>query len=155
MKKLEKILNLDYIIAGSSLVVLVVVTFLGVVMRYYIGKPLIWEEEVQLWCFVWIVFFGGGAAFRAGSHVAIDVIVDMFPKRVRTIVEIMGYIISLYVLGFLLTHSIPLIEQFILTKRATNILRIPYSFIYSALPVGCVLMIINYTVSMYKKLKGE
>ena len=74
MKALEKILNLDYIIAGIALSVLIIVTFGGVIMRYFLGNPIIWGEEVQLFCFVWTVFFGAGAAFRTGSHVAIDVI---------------------------------------------------------------------------------
>lgn len=154
MKALEKILNLDYIIAGTALSILIIVTFGGVIMRYFVGNPIIWGEEVQLFCFVWTVFFGAGAAFRTGSHVAIDVIVDMFPEKLRKVVEIAGYFVVLGVLIFLLSHSLPLIKQLAATGRTTNILKVPYSFIYSSLPIGCVLMIINYTLFMYKMLKG-
>ena len=155
MRTLEKILNLDYIIAGISLVILIIVTFGGVIMRYFLGNPIIWGEEVQLLCFVWTVFFGAGAAFRTGSHVAIDVVVDMFPNKIKRTIEIMGYFVVVIVLLFLLYHSLPLINQLAVTGRTTNILKIPYSIIYSSLPIGCILMIINYTLVMYKLLKGE
>lgn len=154
MEKLNKLLNLDYIIAGVALIVLVVVTFIGVIMRYFLGNPLIWGEEIQLLCFVWIVFFGAGAAFRTGSHVAIDVLVDLFPERLRKIIEILGSIVVLVVLIYLLNKSLPLIYQHISTARTTNILKLPYSFVYSALPIGCVLMIINFVLKMYQVIRG-
>ena len=117
MEKLNKILNLDYIIAGIALIILVLVTFIGVIMRYFLGNPLIWAEEIQLLCFVWIVFFGAGAAFRTGSHVAIDVLVDLFPERVRKIVEIFGGIVILFILIYLLNKSLPLIYQHIFINQ--------------------------------------
>ena len=68
--------NLDLVIAVVSLVILIVVTFGGVIMRYFINAPLVWAEEVQLWTFLWMTFFGGGAAFRYGIHVAVEMVVD-------------------------------------------------------------------------------
>ena len=53
------------------------------------------------------------------------------------------------VLIYLLRSSIDLVMQMVTTGRTTNILRIPQQFVYGAFPAGCVLMIINYTYSMY------
>lgn len=69
--------NLDIVVAGAALIVLIVLTFAGVVMRYIVGQPFTWLEEVQLFCMVWIVFAAGGAAFRTKSHVAIEMVADM------------------------------------------------------------------------------
>lgn len=154
MERLNKLLNLDYIIAGIALIVLVLVTFIGVIMRYFLGNPLIWGEEIQLLCFVWIVFFGAGAAFRTGSHVAIDVVVDMFPQKLKKIVEILGNIVVLVVLIYLLNKSLPLISQHLSTARTTNIIKLPYSFVYSALPIGCILMVVNFLLKTYQLIKG-
>lgn len=154
MEKLNKLLNLDYVIAGVALIILVLVTFVGVIMRYFLGSPLIWGEEIQLLCFVWIVFFGAGAAFRTGSHVAIDVLVDLLPEKLKKIVEMLGSVVVLIVLLYLLNKSLPLIYQHISTARTTNILKLPYSVIYSALPIGCILMIINFLLKIYQLMKG-
>ncbi len=56
----EIVMNLDIIVASAALVVLVVLTFLGVIMRYLVGQPFTWMEELQLFCMVWIVFAAGG-----------------------------------------------------------------------------------------------
>ena len=54
--------NLDLMIAGTVLAILIVLTFAGVIWRYFLGKPFTWLEEVQTACMVWIVFSAAGAA---------------------------------------------------------------------------------------------
>ena len=69
MKKnpLMKILcNLDLFIASIAMVVLTLVTAAGVVMRYIVKNPILWQEEVQAFCQVWMIFLGASVAFRAG-----------------------------------------------------------------------------------------
>ena len=91
MKRDNKVLsllgNLDIALAGLTLAVLIILTVLGVAWRYVFAQPFTWLEEVQLACMVWIVFAAGGAAFRTGNHVAIEMIVDLFPKKVQKVIE--------------------------------------------------------------------
>jgi len=120
-------------------------------MRYFVNKPFVWQEEVQLWCFVWVVFFGSGAAVRAGSHVAIEVLVDILPSFLRKIIEVLIYIIVILALLYFMRQGMNLVQQMVKTGRSTNILKVPYKIIYGAFPVGCILMIINYVAVIYKK----
>lgn len=149
---LKYLINLDILLAAISLIVLVSITFSGVIMRYFLNKPFVWLEEVQIWCFIWLVFLGAGAAFRSGSHVAIDVVVDLMPPFMRKTIEILGYLVVMYVLNFFIIHGSNLVKQLHNTGRLTNILRVPYSIIYGALPAGCVLMMINHTLITGMKL---
>ena len=145
-KALRYLSSLDIVVASVSLIVLVTITFFGVIMRYFFNNPFVWLEEVQLWCLVWIVFLGSGAAFRTGSHVAIEVVVDRMPSNLRKIVEVFGYVVVMFILIFFMIHGSNLIKQLFNTGRTTNILDVPYPLIYAAFPIGCVLMMINYTV---------
>ncbi|WP_132244498.1 TRAP transporter small permease [Marinisporobacter balticus] len=154
-KGFNYLLNIDMLIASISLIILVLITFFGVIMRYFFNDPFVWLQEVQLWCFTWVVFFGGGAAFRSGSHVAIDVLVDRMPPTARKIVEIFGYLVSMFVLAYLLVHGTNLVKQLFHTGRNTNILHTPYPIIYGAFPTGCVLMMINYSMIMAKSLSNK
>ncbi|MFT9495713.1 TRAP transporter small permease [Anaerosolibacter sp.] len=151
-KALNYLLNLDLFITGITLVVLIAVTFTGVITRYFLNSPFMWLEEVQLWCFVWIAFFGGGAAFRTHSHVAIDVLVDMFPSSMKKMIEVFIYIVVMGVLAYFMIHGSKLVGQLMRTGRLTNILDIPYPVIYSAFPIGCGLMMINYTIMMAQSM---
>ena len=117
--------NLDVAIASAILVVLVVLTVYGVFMRYIVNRPLTWLEEVQLACMVWIVFAAGGAAFRTGSHVAIEMVVDLFPKKIRRFFTVLISLVVVVVLGYLFKQSLGFIAMFARSGRSTSMLKIP------------------------------
>ena len=64
MKKIRAILgHLDAVIAGVSLTIVICITLAGVVMRKVVGQPFAWLEEMQLFFFIWTIFFGGALRF--------------------------------------------------------------------------------------------
>lgn len=155
-ERIKKILcNLDIGVAGAALVVLVTVTFANVVMRRAFNHPIQWTEEVQKACFLWITYIGAGAVFRNGGHVAIDIIVDLFPEKLQKIIELIGLVITVYVIGNFFVQSLTLVQQFAAMGRETNLLKIPYVYIYSAIPAGCVTMLLSVAAVEFKKFKGQ
>jgi len=150
-KFLKNLANLDLIIAGTALTCLIFYTFFGVIMRYFVKRPVYWGEEFQLLCMVVIVLFGAGAGFRTGSHIAIDFIVDLFSLKLQKFIIITMYLISMFIIIYFFIQSSAFARQMFLTKRSTNILNIPFSLIYSAFPLGCILIVINYSVVTYVK----
>ena len=150
-KFLSKLQNFDILIAGTVLGALIIYTFFAVIMRYFIGRPVYWGEEFQLICIVTIVFFGAGAGFRTGSHIAIDFLVDFFPFKLQKIVAVIIYVASIVVMVYFFIQSAALVRQMVVTKRVTDILRIPFYVIYTTFPIGCGLIILNYTVVTYSK----
>ncbi|GHV84360.1 hypothetical protein AGMMS50212_17000 [Spirochaetia bacterium] len=135
-KVLKKIQNFDLIISGTALSALILYTFLGVVMRYFVNRPITWGEEFQLFCEVITIFFGAGAGFRLGSHVAIDIVVDLFPKRAQRIIEIFIWAVSIVILVYFTVQSASFVRQMYATKRTTDILDIPHFITYSAVPLS-------------------
>ena len=160
MKKdsmLKKIIgNLDVVVASIALIVLILLTFSGVIMRYIVGKPYTWLEEVQLFCMVWIVFAAGGAAFRTGSHVAIEMVVEMFPEKVQKVIGYLIDVVVFVVIAYLFYKSIGFIQMFIKNGRASSMLKIPMTVQYGIAPLSYILMIISYFYSKYidKSKKG-
>lgn len=147
--------NLDLVIATICLAILIVSTFAGVFWRYFLGSPFTWLEEVQLACMVWIVFLAGGPAFRAGSHVAIEMIVDMMPQALQKIVTVFISICVVGVIGYLFMESLDFIDIFLESDRRTSLLEMPYWIIYGiALP--CYIdMIASYFYGLYTGVKSE
>lgn len=154
---LKVLTQLDIIVACIALVILILTTFIGVPMRYAVGKPFTWLEEVQSACLVWIVFGAAGAAFRTGSHVAIEMVVDRFPKNVQKIWQICIAIIVTAVIGFLFVQSIGYIRMFINNGRTTAMLGIPYSKIYLVCPFSFLLQIVSFITTTIRdwNLIGE
>lgn len=148
--------NLDILVASIALIILIVLTFSGVIMRYIVGKPYTWLEEVQIFCMVWIVFAAGGAAFRTGSHVAIEMVVEMFPQSVQKVIGYLIDVIVFAVIAYLFWNSFGFIQMFLKSGRSTSMLKIPLAFQYAIAPVSYVLMIISYFYAKYfdKSKKG-
>ncbi len=60
-----------------SLVTLLVCA--AVAYRYVLNDPLTWSEELIILLFDWMIFLGVANAFRARSHIIIDVVVLFAP----------------------------------------------------------------------------
>lgn len=159
MKKESKVLsflgNLDVAVAGLTLTLLIVLTVLGVIWRRVFNQPFTWLEEVQLACMVWIVFSAGGAAFRYGNHVAIEMVVDMFPKKVQKIIEYVISVVVVLVLSYLLKESLGFIQLFVKSGRSTPMLNIPYAIIYGIAPISFAIMLVSYFYALVKGVKSE
>jgi len=145
-KLTDLLLHFDVYVASIALVVLVGFTFLGVIMRYIVGQPLGWIEEIQAFLIVWVVFAAGGAAYRTRNHSAIDVVYDIFPKPLKKIDDIVIGLVVILVLLYLCYTSIAYIQLFIRTGRKTSVLQISYVLIYSIVPVSCILQVVDYTL---------
>ena len=147
--------NIDLLAACAALVLLVGVTFFGVIMRYCLGDPFVWQEEVQLALIIWVVFLGGRYAFVCGNHAAIDVIVEMVPERLQKIVSVLIAAVSLIILCYVGYQGIRYIMQMMRYNRVTNILKLPYSLVYLPLPIGCVTMALQVCLNTYRDLTGK
>lgn len=149
-------LNVDAIIASVTLCILIVLTFAGVIWRRVLSSPFTWMEEVQLACMVWIVFSGATVAFRTGNHVAIEMVVDLFPEKGQKIATYFISAVVVFVLGYLFYESLGFINIFITSGRSTSILNIPYGLIYAIAPISFLLMIFNYFYGLkYPEEGGE
>lgn len=146
IKKLMNILvKIEVAAASLILVALILCTFSGAIMRYCFDSPYTWEEEFQLACMVWITFLGAPAAFHTKSHVAIEILVDMFPKRLQQVMDVLIAIAMWTILLYFFFRSIDFVTVIASTNRSTPMLKIPYAWIYGVAPVSVILMLISYT----------
>ncbi|MCI9155490.1 MAG: TRAP transporter small permease [Lawsonibacter sp.] len=163
VKKDNKALNLlsqlDILVACIALTILIVCTFVGVPVRYIpFIRPFTWLEEVQSACLVWIVFGAAGAAFRTGSHVAIEMIVERLPVAIQKVFQIFIALVVAVVIGFLFYQSLGFIQMFLKSGRATSMLKIPYSLIYTICPISFILQIVSFittTIRDWNKIGVE
>ena len=148
-KTLKILGNLDVGVSCVMMVALVILTFVGVLMRYIMRSPITWQEEVQMLLFLWFVFLGGAGAFRAGSHIAIEILVDALPKKIGGVIERFDVLLQLLILVYLFWQEIQYYNQLIVAGRVTNLLRLPYGAAYAVVPIGGALMLISMLYAAY------
>lgn len=73
--------------ALSVLAILVALgfTLIAVFWRYALSNPLLWPEDATGWTLVGLIMLGIAEAYRRGDHIAIDLLVDTMPHRLKPV----------------------------------------------------------------------
>lgn len=122
--------------AALALLVLVVMTISAVFMRYFMGQPIQWTEEMSGLLMIWVVMLGGVVAERDRAHLTIPFMVDMLPAKIKRIIATVTALSSVGLLLYmaLLGYRLAEMTQF----KLTQILKISWFWIDLAVPVGAL-----------------
>ncbi len=129
------------IIAGTLVLIEMLVLFAGVVMRYLFHAPLIWSDEVATIGFIWLTMLGAVVALRRGQHMRMTALVAHLPPNRRAFLEALATGVSL---AFLLLIMIPAWEY--AAEEAiviTPALEISVFWRAVSIPVGVTLMLVT------------
>jgi TRAP-type C4-dicarboxylate transport system permease small subunit len=80
-----------------ALMVMVVLVFGNVVLRYGFNSSITVSEEVSRWLFVWITFMGAVVALREHTHLGTDALVSRLPPMGKKVCLVLGHATMLYV----------------------------------------------------------
>lgn len=118
-----------------------VIVFTNVTSRYLTSFSIVWADEVARYLMIWLTFLGSGMALRFGGHVAITNLMDAIPTRAQQVLRagIALLLLAFFMLMIWIGWSLAARVQFQLTPAT----RIPFSYVYAAIPVGFALMAIH------------
>ncbi len=116
--------------------------------RYLFSRPLLFTEEFSRFCYVWIAFLGLAVAHRRKDHIRIDMFVNMLPAGLRRVVERAVDVVCIGLLGYLGYWGV---EYMIFNEYSVAAsVDLPLYYIYAALPIGCLLGIINIVCGFFR-----
>lgn len=124
------------ILAAMSIIV-----FSNVVSRYLTNYSIIWADEVARYLMIWLTFLGAGLTLRYGGHVAITNLMDVLPTPAQRVLRaiIAACLLAFFVLMIWIGYSLAMRVHLQLTPAT----RIPFSYIYAAIPVGFALLVVH------------
>ncbi|MGH8808228.1 MAG: TRAP transporter small permease [Noviherbaspirillum sp.] len=118
-----------------------VIVFSNVVVRYLTNASIPWSEEVSRHMMIWLTFLGSGLVLRCGGHIAIDNLQDALPAcSARTL---RGVVLALIVVFLSLLAYFGYLYVGRTMLQTTAATEIPFGYIYAAMPIGCVFMLIH------------
>ena len=99
-----------------------------VFMRYVANRPVRWSEELPIVLLTFAVFLMVALRVRQEDHVAFDLVFNVLPVPVKEVVNVVAQ--SIVAIAFAI--ALPGIIDFshYMRSLSTQILRIPYSFVY-------------------------
>ncbi|MCI0755444.1 TRAP transporter small permease [Teichococcus vastitatis] len=127
-----------------ALGLLALLAFAQVIARYLLGAPLTWTEEFIRYALIWSVFLGVGITVRKGMLAAVEVINATVPPPLARILTWISLAISAVFWSVLIVYGWIILGN--VEGMRSGALEIPMAYVYSAIPLGSVLALINTLV---------
>jgi tripartite ATP-independent transporter DctM subunit len=148
--KLEHRFTLVVRAITSLLLLGIVATITYQVLARYIPSMRVprWTEEISLILMVWLSMLGSGLAVRKGEHLAMDVVVRLFPARVKRVLAVFVALIVVTFGLYLLWFGSELVQR---TMRQTfSATKLPIGLMYLGLPLGGFLIAFYSGINLVK-----
>ena len=132
-------------VAGVGNLIMGLILFLEVAMRYFFGSPTVWAEEVAIYIFMWTMFAGTAYTLHAGKHIRIDLIITFLPKKTQAILDFITGIIAMAFCVFVTIQSWEMVASAVtMGKLSTTPLRFPLWIPQSSMLIGFALLTVEY-----------
>ena len=128
-------------VSGLAIVIMSLVIPWGVYARKVLNAGSAWPEPVAIFCMVIFTFFGAAASYRAGGHIAVQMLTERLPGGVQRFLEHVVDILMLAISLFMIYYGIGLCQvtwnQSVDTLPALNV-----GLTYLPLPLGSVAILL-------------
>jgi TRAP-type mannitol/chloroaromatic compound transport system permease small subunit len=125
-----------------------------VIARYIFNKPTIWVHESSFLLFGMQYLLAGAYAYLHGSHVAVDIVYNKFPKRGQYGLDIFTSVFSFVFFITLMGTSYGFMMDSIgMRERTMETWQIQYYPVKTMMVVGAILITLALFSKLYKDIK--
>ncbi len=143
-KKIENFGEYVGTIASYFVLVIIAITVLEVVMRYFFNSPTIWVHETSEIIFAVMFLIGGSYAVIHDGHVRVDAIYNHLPDKAKLFSEILTFIFLMLYLSVLTYQGTDMAIESIRQLERSQTPWGPYIFpVIALVPIASFLMILQ------------
>lgn len=155
MLKTRKVLNTSLdVLAGGSLLVMVLLTVWQVFTRYILKNPSSWSEELVSYMFAWSSLFGAAIVSGEREHMNILALVEKFSHGKQVLFGIVSEVVALiFALAILVFGGVQIAN--LAMGQMTSSLGVPIGIFYVVLPVAGILIVLYSILNIVDILKGN
>jgi len=114
-----------------------------------------WAEELARYCMVWILFFGISAAAKRGEHFCVTIFVSLLPQHFQKALIVVRMLLMTGFTLFIARFCIFVLQHQMRMGQISPSLSWPMWTMYSAVLIGCGLMLIRYAIHGIQELRAE
>jgi len=118
-----------------------VITFFHIIGRYILKAPIFYSEELARYCFIWACMLGASVVNRNDEHTSVNYFTTFLPTRAQGWLYVGRQVVILLLLAALIYYGVALSIKMNTVHSAA--MEISWSYIYMALPVGSLLLIVT------------
>lgn len=141
-------------LSGAAIFLATLVICYAVTLRAF-GHTTIWQTEFAVYLLILVTFIGGAYGLKHGSHVRVDLLLEALPEKAAAVLQLVGSLLSLVVLAVVLWKSTGMWWQATVQGWGSGTAwNPPLTYPYAALPLGMLLMALQYLVLMARDLRA-
>lgn len=132
---------------------LLLITFVGVIMRYVFHNPLVWVGQVLLLLFVPMLTLSGGYLIRTNQHIRIDILFGRFSSRGKAIADVASFIVFLLFALALSYGTIKMAwDSTIMLEKSWSVFKGPIYPKKIAVALATVLLLLQGIVQFFRNI---
>jgi TRAP-type C4-dicarboxylate transport system permease small subunit len=132
---MERLYLACIVVSALALVAITLVIPYGVFMRYVMNSASSWPEPFSVLAMVLFSFVGGAAAYRAGAHIAVQMLTDAVPEKVRFVMLKLADVAMIATALFMLVWGAQLVKV-TWNQTIAEFPTLSVGLTYSPIPIG-------------------
>jgi len=128
-------------VAGTAIFLMTLVIPWGIFARYVLGSGSQWPEPIAILLMVVFTFVGAAASYRAGAHIAVAVLTDRVPQRLREPLSLLVQLLMVAVCLFMVVWGTKLCIQ-TWNQTIGELPWMPVGLTYAPVPLGGALTLL-------------
>ena len=140
----------EFVMVSLTVIMIALVTY-QVFERYVLHYTPPWSEELAVYLMIWFGIIGIAAGVRRKSHMALEYFADKMPQPVQKGLRLFNYVIMLIYTSVLMYEGMNMVE--LTMSQKSPAIGLPVGYVYLALPVSAVLMVLFILEALVKEIK--
>lgn len=137
----------------ASLIVMVLVTFMQIVLRWF-NAATVWAEEFSRYVMLYQVWVGASYAVHEDAHIRITALIGKFSGGRRRGMDLVVLTLWLLFALWLTVEGCVLVGKIAAMGQVSSAMRIPMTIPYASVPIGGALMTIRLVQKIVERLRN-
>ena len=137
----------------ASLIVMVLVTFMQIVLRWF-NAATVWAEEFSRYVMLYQVWVGASYAVHEDAHIRITALIGKLSGGRRRGMDLVVLTLWLLFALWLTAEGCVLVGKIAAMGQVSSAMRIPMTIPYASVPIGGALMTIRLVQKIVERLRN-
>jgi TRAP-type C4-dicarboxylate transport system permease small subunit len=142
--------HFEEVLCAILFAIMAIVAFINVISRYLLKYSLAFTEELLISFFVWLTLLGAAIAFRQGSHLGFNFIMDRLPLKIQKGLLWLSAFLGSFLFLVLIYFAIHQVREEITLGITSSGIGVPQWWYSIGMPIWSVLVIIRIFQGAYR-----
>lgn len=157
---LTKLLNPIYYFApyasGISIILIAIIMFYDVVLRYFFDSPTYWADELSEYMIVWAVFISMAWVLKTNRHIRVELLFNRLSKGGKQTATVICILSSLFFFVLFIYASLKMaLQSFSLGRTSISPLQMPMVIPHLSLVLGGILVFIQLLINLLDLIRSS